>query len=77
MSLECDVSGMDKMLMSQYDYQAVDKECKATDYKIYNEFFAQKMSRSEILKHLKISYDGFDEADMQKVLDWAKEAAKL
>ena len=65
------------MLLSLYDYQAVDKECKAIDYRIYNEFFSQKMSESQIFNHMKKAYTGFDQGDMDKVLSWAKEAAKL
>lgn len=71
------VQKMDEQLRSQYDYQAVDKECKATDYKIYDKFFGSKLSRAKLKAKLSHAYTGFDSKDLTKVLAWAKEAAKL
>lgn len=68
---------MDEKLRSLYDYQAVDKACKANDFAIYKQFFAQKMNEKTLFNKLQKAYTGFNQSDQQKLLSWAQQAAKL
>jgi len=70
------LSLLDQKLRSKYDYQAVDRECKATDFMIYKKYFSH-LNEKKLMKELASAYTGFDQGDFAKLQAWAKEAGEL
>jgi len=68
---------MEAKLNAHYDYQAVDRECKANDLKIYRRFFERAMGKQKLMHQFEQAYTGFDQEDMAKVQAWATEASGL
>merc|ERR1711988_1161584 len=71
------VRDMIAKLNSKYDFQAVDREAKATDYMIYHQHFESQLTQAQLFQKFKRAYQGFDEQDMAKVNAWSKEASHL
>lgn len=68
------VAAMEAKLKSHYDYQAVDKECKANDFMIYKNYFMDQLGRHKLRSKFQRTYKGFDDNDMQKIDAWVREA---
>jgi len=67
---------MDAKLRSLYNYDAVDKECKANDFMIYKTFFRSQYGDTKLQKMLGEAYQGFNHSDWQKVSAWAHAVKK-
>ena len=66
------VSELDRLLQMVVDYQSVDREAKANDQALYRSYFSEKFGEGELRQRFEQVYQGFDDADFEKVKRWAK-----
>ena len=67
------VEAMEAMLLTEYDYRAVDREVKEDDLARYRRFIWGPIFRNgtRCSASLATVYHGFDAADARKVRDWS------